>query len=206
MCIRDRLELYSVTRVIDGDTIEVEIAGKLYKVRYIGIDTPEMSPVECFGREATARNRELVEGQKIRLEKDVSETDKYGRLLRYVYLEDGTFVNETLAADGYAHTATFPPDIKYQEKLREAEREARKNNRGLWFACQGQKATDAQAGTQGQCVIKGNISYNTREKIYHVPGCLNYEETVINEDKGERWFCTEEEAKAAGWRKAKNCP
>ena len=78
----------TVVRVIDGDTIEVEIDGTSYRVRYIGIDTPEtvhpQKPVECFGKEASEKNRELVEGKRVRLEKDVSDTDKYGRLLRYV--------------------------------------------------------------------------------------------------------------------------
>ncbi len=197
--------LYPVDRVIDGDTVVVKIGDKFFTVRYIGINTPEITPVECFGKEATEKNRQLVEGKKVRLEKDVSETDQYGRLLRYVYLEDGTFVNETLVRTGYAHAVTYPPDVKHQEKFREAERDARINNRGLWSDCQDQKATVAPAGNQGQCLIKGNIS-SSGEKIYHLPDCPGYAETVINEAKGERWFCTEKEATDAGWRKAKNCP
>ena len=97
-----------VTRVIDGDTIEIE-GGQ--RVRYIGIDTPETSHpqkgVECFGREASAENRKLVEGKKVVLEKDVSEIDKYGRLLRYVYARD-TFVNQYLVIQGYAHSSSYP--------------------------------------------------------------------------------------------------
>lgn len=203
---KEKIDLYKVLRVIDGDTIEVEINGQKYKVRYIGINTPELNPVECFGREATEKNRQLVEGHKVQLEKDVSETDKYGRLLRYVFLENGTFINETLVRTGYAHAVTYPPDIKYQEVFREAEREAGENNRGLWSDCQSQQGTVAPAdGGQGQCLIKGNIS-SKREKIYHLPDCPNYKDTVINEEKGEHWFCTEKEAIEAGWRKAKNCP
>lgn len=199
---KEKTELYLVTKIVDGDTIWVKINGQEYNVRYIGINTPEMDPVECFGQAATDKNRELVGGRKVRLEKDVSEKDQYDRLLRYVFLEDGTFVNETLVRTGFAHSVTYPPDVKYQEKFREAEGEARANNRGLWSDCQGKPAIPAD--NQGQCLIKGNIS--SSGKIYHLSSCPNYAETIINESKGERWFCTEEEAVAAGWRKAKNCP
>jgi len=198
------VRLYEVTRVVDGDTIEVVIEGKLYKVRYTGINTPEMSPIECFGQAATDKNRALVEGKKVRLEKDISETDRYGRLLRYIYLEDGTFVNEVLVAEGYAQVATYPPDVKYQDLFLAAEREARKNNRGLWSACLGEQS-NKPAEVQSPGPVKGNIS-KSGEKIYHVPGCPDYDKTVIDESRGERFFGTEEEAVANGWRKAGNCP
>ncbi len=100
-----------VVRVIDGDTIE--IAGGAH-VRYIGMDTPETYPkVEFYGPEAKAKNIELVEGKLVTLEKDVSETDKYGRLLRYVYV-DGVFVNGELVRLGYAEAVSYPPDTRYQ--------------------------------------------------------------------------------------------
>lgn len=125
-----------VVKVIDGDTIEVE--GKK-KVRYIGINTPELhdprKKVECFGKEAAIMNSDLVEGKEVRLEKDVSETDRYGRLLRYVYIGD-LFVNEYLVRQGYALASSYPPDIKYARQFRSAEQEARENNRGLWSGCQ----------------------------------------------------------------------
>ena len=133
-------ETYLVTRVIDGDTIEVNINGEEKRVRYIGIDTPETGkssrPAECYGKEATDRNRELVEGKKVRLEKDVSETDKYGRLLRYVYVED-EFINKKLVEDGFADTATYPPDVKYVEVFKDAKRQAKDANKGLWGGCAG---------------------------------------------------------------------
>lgn len=125
-------KLYLVTRVIDGDTIEIE-GGQ--KVRYIGIDTPETvdpnEPEGCVGKKASDKNKELVEGKKVRLEKDVSETDKYGRLLRYVYIGD-IFVNEYLVKEGYASSVSYPPDVKYQDKFREAEEQAREEEKGLW--------------------------------------------------------------------------
>ncbi len=121
-----------VTKVIDGDTIEIE-GGQ--RVRYIGIDTPETvdprRPVGCFGKEASNINKELVEGKEVRLEKDISEIDKYGRLLRYVYV-DNLFVNDYLVKEGYAKASSYPPDIKYQEQFRKSEEEARLNKKGLW--------------------------------------------------------------------------
>ncbi len=127
-----------VIGVKDGDTIEVEINGSRKIVRYIGIDTPESidprRPVECFGKEASNINRSLVENQLVQLEKDVSETDKYGRLLRYVYL-GGIFVNRYLVEEGFANASAYPPDIKYQEDLESSEEDARISNKGLWGAC-----------------------------------------------------------------------
>lgn len=124
-----------VLNVIDGDTIKLS-DGKV--VRYIGINTPETKDkrkgIECYGKEAFEKNKELVEGKEIRLEKDVSEKDKYGRLLRYVYVDD-IFVNDYLVREGYAYAVTYPPDVKYQKQFKEAQEEARENNRGLWKEC-----------------------------------------------------------------------
>jgi len=125
----------SVTRVIDGDTIEVSIAGAVHKVRYIGIDTPELDDTRAklyaLAQEATRCNRKLLEGKAIRLEKDVSETDRYGRLLRYVYADD-IFVNAELVKQGLAWAKAYEPDTKYQDILEEAEVEARRNKIGIW--------------------------------------------------------------------------
>jgi len=124
-----------VTRVIDGDTIEVDIAGTIYKVRYIGIDTPELDdkrPEFCaLAQKATRYNRQLVERGTIRLEKDVSETDRYGRLLRYIY-EGDTFANAELVRQGLAWAKAYPPDTKYQDYLEEMEAEAKQAGRGIW--------------------------------------------------------------------------
>lgn len=121
-----------VTRVYDGDTIEVE-GGQ--KVRYIGIDTTEVYPkVECYSLEAKFENEKLVLGKTIRMEKDVSDKDGYGRLLRYVYV-DGEFVNEKLVRNGHAKVATYSPDVKYQMNFLESEKYARENKLGLWPVC-----------------------------------------------------------------------
>ena len=198
-----------MTRVVDGDTIDVLVGGNTYRVRYIGVDTPETvdprSPVQCYGREASERNRQLVEGKTVELEKDVSETDKYGRLLRYVWV-GGEMVNATLVREGYAMAITYPPDVKYQELFLGLQQEARDAGLGLWGpACIPTPVAPGVCDYSGtdQLLIKGNISQSTGEKIYHVPGGEFYDKTVIDEASGERWFCTEQEAVGAGWRKSK---
>lgn len=118
-----------VTRVIDGDTIAIEGG---YRVRYIGIDTPEIHPeTEAFGIEAWQANRQLVEGKLVRLERDISETDKYNRLLRYVYVDD-IMVNAELVRQGLAQVKAYPPDTKYQDFLEALEAEAKGEGRGMW--------------------------------------------------------------------------
>ncbi len=125
-----------VIRVIDGDTIE--IAGG-QRVRYIGINTSELAtakkPDECFARAASDKNKELVEGKTIRLEKDISNTDKYGRLLRYIYLND-LMVNDYLVKEGYAKATPIRPDIKYAKIFAASQIEAKKAAKGLWQQCQ----------------------------------------------------------------------
>jgi len=125
----------TVVRVIDGDTIEVDIIGMRFKVRYTSIDTPELDDerpeFRALAQEATRLNRELVEGKTVRLEKDVSGTDNFGRLLRYVYVDD-IFVNAELVRQGLAWAEAYEPDIRYQDILEEAEAEAREDKIGIW--------------------------------------------------------------------------
>ena len=122
-------ERATVTRVIDGDTVDIATG---QRVRYIGIDTPEVYPErEAYGMKAWQANRQLVEGKKVRLEQDVSETAKYGRLLRYVYVDD-ILVNAELVRLGLAEARAYPPDIRYQDLLEQLEVEARQAGRGMW--------------------------------------------------------------------------
>ena len=114
------------TRIIDGDTIEIEGG---YRVRYIGIDTPEKG--ESYYWEALQANRNLVEDRKVRLEKDVEDKDEYGRLLRYVWF-DNIMVNAELVRLGYAYSYSYPPNVKYQTYFLQMEKEAREHKRGLW--------------------------------------------------------------------------
>jgi len=128
-------ETARVLRVIDGDTIELSDGRR---IRYIGMDTPEVAnkekPEECFGKEATEANKNLVEGREVRLEKDVSETDKYNRLLRYVYV-DGIFVNERLIDKGFARVVYIEPDVKFYGRFKEAEGRAIEEEAGMWATC-----------------------------------------------------------------------
>lgn len=137
-------EAAQVVRVIDGDTIDVQLAGgRVERVRYIGVDTPETvdprTTVECYGMEASAHNATLVEGRAVELERDVSERDTYERLLRYVWVvgDDGALrmANEELVKGGYASAVSYPPDVRYGQRFGELERAARDAHLGLWGAC-----------------------------------------------------------------------
>ena len=143
-----------VSHVIDGDTIEVDGQRQKYRVRYIGVDTPERD--EPFYQEATEANRRMVEQQEVILVRDVSETDQYGRLLRYVYLQDGTFVNAELIGQGYGRVVTFPPDVAQIDLFTRLQRRAREDLNGLW------SQSEMQALPLG-CDTCGKNSYNCRD-------------------------------------------
>jgi micrococcal nuclease len=129
-----------VTQIVDGDTIRVDIDGEEFPLRYIGMDTPEENANDAKIKEmadaATAANADLVEGEQVILEKDVSETDRYGRLLRDVWIVDDTgdmvLVNLELVRHGFAQIATFPPDVRYVDELAAAQQEAQAAKVGLW--------------------------------------------------------------------------
>lgn len=136
-----------VTRIVDGDTLKVRIPGEAEEqtIRIIGVDTPETKDpnraVMCYGAEATAKTQDLVDrahGQ-VELEKDISETDRYGRLLRYVWLPypDGrTMLNDELVTGGYARAVVYPPDVKYRERFSAEEQRAKQQQHaGLWGSC-----------------------------------------------------------------------
>ncbi len=220
---------FAVKKVVDGDTFDVDIDGSVERIRVVGINTPETvdprKSVECFGKESSEKAHQLLEGRRVRLEADASQDDrdKYGRLLRFVFLEDGTDYGLKMIGDGYAYEYTYDIPYKFQKEYKAAEKSAKDNGLGLWAAatCAGSlnmKAepapvtgtpvidtdTMSSSAPSASCVIKGNIS--SGGKIYHLPGCASYDKTVIDVSAGERWFCTEAEAAAAGWRKAKNCP
>lgn len=142
----------TIVNVVDGDTVDVMLNGEQKRVRLILIDTPEVfGGEECYGRAASDFTKSLLKAQApVHLEKDVSETDRFDRLLRYVYLDDGRMVNEVIVSEGFATLATYPPDVKYVERIRAAERSAREAGRGLWSACQGAPVPTAVAPPPGQ--------------------------------------------------------
>lgn len=129
---------HKVIRVVDGDTIEVDIEGKNERIRLIGIDTPETvdprKSVQCFGIEAFNKVKELLSNKKVILESDLTqgERDKYNRLLRYVFLNSGINFNRLMISEGFAHEYTYAIPYKYQEEFKQAEKEARENKKGLW--------------------------------------------------------------------------
>lgn len=225
--------------VSDGDTITVAVEGRYEKVRFLGIDAPEVAG-GCYAAEATAKVKALVAGQSVRLLRDPTQADRdrYGRLVRSVYLTDGTDVGEVLVRGGFAIEYTYAAAYGSQAKFRAAQEAAKAESAGLWGACPlvaggaagvagggsvgvgggagdgasaaaplvgalgmpASPAAPAPEGTQG-CQIKGNISAKG-ERIFHVPGQRDYDKTMITEGAGERWFCSEQEALDAGWRKA----
>ena len=142
-----------VIKVVDGDTIDVKIGGDTYKVRYIGMDTPEIEgKVEPYGPEAAQANQDLVGGKVVTLIKDKSETDRYGRLLRYVIVGD-VFVNETLVRRGFARASSYPPDVACDNTFREAEDTARNIELGIWGLAPSRAATLSlpTPGNGGNC-------------------------------------------------------
>jgi micrococcal nuclease len=133
-----RTAVVFVTRVVDGDTVEIELEGREEDVRYIGVDTPETvkpgEPVQCFGPEASDFNHRLVEQRQVRLVFDQERRDVYGRLLAYVYLGD-RFVNAELMRRGLARTLTIPPNDRYASRFKRLQTAAARAGRGLWGAC-----------------------------------------------------------------------
>jgi len=129
---------YLVTKVVDGDTLSINKDGKEVTIRLIGLDTPETvhpsKPVECFGIEASNKAKQYLSGKKVTIELDPTqgELDKYGRLLAYVYLQDGTLFNKLMIAEGYGHEYTYGTPYKYQDDFNKAEDQARINKKGLW--------------------------------------------------------------------------
>ncbi|XEC96959.1 thermonuclease family protein [Paenibacillus tarimensis] len=186
-------EKAAVERVVDGDTFVIKGEAK---VRLIGVNTPEISGGgEAYGQEAKEFTNRNLTGKTVYLFRDAGDTDRYGRLLRYVFVDgEVEMFNDQLVREGYAMTMTIPPNVLYADRFVELERQAREGNKGLWGI------SDADAKVPSSCKepqIKGNI--NSRgEKIYHLPGSRYYEQT-----KAEFMFCTEDEAEEAGYREPK---
>lgn len=201
-----------VGRVVDGDTLVVKIAGKEQRVRLILVDTPESVHPDArknteYGKLASAFTAsQLKEGQTIYLQKDVSETDKYGRLLRYVWLEQPADVdsetevrakmyNAKLLLEGYAQISTYPPDVKYADLFTKFQREARGSNKGLWGV---QEAAPEQPASQGT----GQYVGSKNSDKYHLPSC-KYAQDIKPDN--QVWFDSVENAKASGYGPCSVC-
>ena len=212
---------YKITKVIDGDTVTIKYQdGTTDRLRLLSINAPEKD--ECYGKESKKALEKIIKNKELRFDKDISGVDIYGRLLRYITIispdpkEDNTLLNYYLVRNGYAFHYSNPPDNRYREMLISAQREAKKDNLGMWGECDYQESKDEQDNTNERevdsgpsdpdCIIKANISEKGYGKTYLIPGCDNYNRVIIDPKKGEAYFCTEAEAMEAGFRKATNCP
>lgn len=200
-----------VTKVVDGDTIKARFANKTATIRFLLVDTPETHhPTlgkQPFGEEAFQFTKKLLEGHDVELEQDVSPgPDKYGRYLYYIYI-DGQSVQELLLENGLARVAyVYVPNVKYVDRYREIQEKARLAKKGIWsiedyvtpkgFDKETENNNVAAPSTCDDPRIKGNIT-KKGDKIYHLPGSRSYDQT-----KPEKWFCTEQDAQAEGFRKA----
>jgi micrococcal nuclease len=183
-------KLLDVVKVVDGDTIDVSTDGKTERIRLIGINTPETvdprKTVECFGKEASDKAKSILSGKKVYLEADITqgERDKYNRLLRYVFLEDGTNFNLQMIKDGYAYEYTYEVPYKYQLEFKNAQKYAQKNLNGLWSpnTCNGdttKTSTNATSSTSTQATTnQSNGVYYTSSygssKYYYPDSCSGW--------------------------------
>jgi micrococcal nuclease len=162
-----------VTRVVDGDTIEVR-RGRIVDVRLIGIDTPETvhpsEPVQCFGPAASRRTSKALEGDVVRLEFDVERRDHYGRLLAYVW-DDARLFNKVLVEHGFATVSTYPPNVRYVERFAAAQRRARRADRGLWGTCW-RTATDDGARRSSTASMDDHGSNDGRCTSAYTGACI----------------------------------
>jgi len=177
-----------VTNIVDGDTFD-DSEGNRY--RLLGIDAPEYSE-GCLSGESKERLGELILGKKVRGE--IIKEGKFGRDLVFVFL-DGVFINDVLVEEGLARAEG--DDYQYSALLRKSEQEAKTIGRGVW---------SKECLPPEGCNIKGNVRKESGTKIYHLPGCFNYEKIVMNEGEKDAWFCTEKEAQEAGFVRSKDCP
>lgn len=178
-----------VVRVVDGDTFQLA-SGK--RVRLMGVDGPEFD--NCGGSEAKTRLTELVKNKEVELREFVTEA--YGRSLALVYVDD-KLVNKIIMEEGWGR-----PDYRKNSErasLTKAYHDAQKAKMGVWGKC------ISKVSPNPKCTIKGNIDPASYEKFYHLPACRHYNQTVLNLAYGEKWFCSEEEAVASGFKKTKSC-
>lgn len=204
--VKDNTIPATVERVVDGDTLKVQVENREETIRLLLVDTPETKhptkPVQPFGPDASQFAKDTLEGKEIGIEIDVSERDKYGRLLAYVWIGDSMF-NEMLLEEGLARVAyIYQPNVKYVDHFQSIQREAQEKGIGIWslenyvqeegFNESSKEKSEKPLSTG--CDIKGNIN-SKGEKIYHTPDGAYYDMTIA-----EELFCSQSEAEEAGFR------
>jgi len=182
-------QYFKVVRMIDGDNFETEDGRR---IRLLNVDTPEEG--ECFREQSTKISTDLLLDQKVKIETDINNMDRFGRTLAYVFLKDGTFVNKKLLEDGVGEFQIDTVNLKYQDILTKAAEDGHDQIKGLWSTC----APDPQKG----CLIKGNVDKRGQRR-YILPQSRYWKNSTIRFDKEDRWFCTEELAIKAGFIKAR---
>jgi len=163
------------------------------RVRLLGIDAPEY-PKGCLSKRAKDRLGELILGKEVTL--DGNEKDRFGRRLSWVSVGNDLSLSIVLAEEGLGVVEST--NDERGKLLSDAQTRATETKRGIWS----NECTNQKSG----CVIKGNYHKGTKERVYHVPGCYNYDQININPNESDRWFCTEAEAEAAGFTKSQDCP
>ncbi|MEY8000059.1 thermonuclease family protein [Clostridium sp. Mt-5] len=230
-----QLEQAVVIKHIDGDTVYVKLEnGQDVKVRFIGVNTPESTTEhEQYGEEASNYTKSRLLGKTVYLEKDIGDTDKYGRLLRYVWLSPPTEINESeiinkmfnamLAVNGYAQQMTIQPNVKYADYFKKFCAEARENNKGLWSinsngttrgdsikrtagSASNIKSSSTSSGTDSSGESSTSLEHGLIKGNINSKGEKIYHmpgDKYYDKTNPEAWFNTEKEAQAAGYRKSK---
>jgi len=224
-----KIQTGQVLKVIDAITIQVKINKKVFTVKYLGLDIPDnVDPY--LNKKATELNNYLVNGRDIQLEKDNIESDKFGNLLRYVYI-DGEMINQKILINGYASLANDHHNFSKRSNFERLYTQSLQEKRGFWTNISNtseytkppnqeqKKVDDRPIGTlpypikiADKCdfsnsqerLIKGNIDKKTKEKTYYIPTSIMYKTITIEEENNDRWFCTEQEAQLQGWIKSKH--
>jgi micrococcal nuclease len=222
---------YVMTRVIDGDTLEIEgvderlmikdkrlgqYSSERDRIRLVDVNAPELGM--CYGVEAQNALEKLLLGQDLLIEKDISGSDDFGRLVRYVKVikpskyDDNILVNKWMLENGYAIYKESENSL-HQKEMLNAQATAQTQGRGLWGECSDEERAQMGVGSSKvsaqpsdpACTIKGNITDVEKKKVYLLPYCPNYNTTKINLDIGEKFFCSEEDALRAGFRRSETC-
>lgn len=191
-------EVFIVSEVIDGDTFTIDTGAETRRVRLIGVNTPE--PEKCLSEEAKDTLTMLLSAKEVTLEDQF--LDPYGRIMANVYV-DGAYINKEMLRLGLGRMDYYQQPRR--DELKEVYEEARKNKRGVFSNMCLSLSPPASPDSSILCSVKGNLDVNTKKRIYFLPTCRNYSQVTIDLSTDDQWFCSEEEAKEAGFTKSRTC-